>query len=267
MLGLCGCENVQKFDYCQENLQTNKRFHNFEINSLNASKPHKLIPKKSSTRARAESSDIPDLDTLPIYQKKDFISAKPFLAPPGRKDSDRADSTNLSNTNILELPPQTRSSFHSSCDRPVSLLILDEGVAIDYVNDQLKDGAEVKRNSVTSSGNIIKFTSKYGTGSKFSDFVGFRKYQAKKNTTKNEQVGLVIKSRLPAHRVVSMKEYKKKDMGRAKTLSPKKSILQKKNTSVSPNKLINLSPASKQVTFSKHNTVLIFVKEAQPPQE
>lgn len=261
MFNFCRCTTGPKIELSQANLQSRRNLDNLQINTVYETKAPKLLMIKKPCRDRYESQEIPDLDKLPVLYKKDFVG-KPFLMAPGRKDSERADSTNLSNSNINDnsrlgrcLTPSPRSSPRQS------LLILDDGVSHDHLQAILENGAELQRNAVSKSANFSKYDEKHGTGNKFSDFVEFRRYQAKKSEKKSE-VGAILKSRLPAHKVVSMKEYRKSGRGRAMSVSPKKSILNKKGKTISI-KALEPSPVRKQVTFSKHNTVLIFVKEDQ----
>ena len=265
MLNFCRCGTGPKIEHDQENLQSRRDLRALEINELKVFKPPKLLLMKRRPRERVESAEIPDFDRLPVLYKNEFQMSKAFLSPPGRKDSERADSTNLSNSNIYDSSRLARSASPRPPMAPQSLLVLEEGITAEHLQAIFEDGAELKRNAVTKSSNFNQYSEKYGTGNQFFDFVEFRRYQSKRSDKKKKtEVDTIIKSRLPAHKVVSMKEYRKSGRGRAKTITPKKSILSKKGKTLGGTQSSNISPARKQVTFSKHNTVLIFVKEDHP---
>lgn len=272
MINFCRCGTGPKLELDHtENLQSRRDLGGLEINEPKVSKQPKLMGFKRPLRYRGESAEIPEFDKLPVLYKKEFPPSKPFLQPPGRKDSERGgDSTNLSNSNINDTSRQGRSSdpYAKQAQTPRSLLILDDGITKDHLQAIFEDGSELKRNAITKSSHFNRFAEKYGTGALFDDFVEFRRYQAKRtDKRKKTEVDTIVKSRLPAHKVVSMKEYRKQGRGRAKSLAPKKSILSKKGRTMGGvTQSTATSPDRKQVTFSKHNTVLIFVKEDQPVQ-
>ena len=264
MFACCRCVKGPTPEFAQENLQTRKDHSELQINKLYTSKSPKLLFIKKPIKEKPDTSKPADPEHVTTKPKRETLISKPFLALPNRRDSGR-ESTNLSNSNIndssrvgkvIGLPPK---------QIPVSLQFIHEEPSLEELEDLLEDGSELKRNSVSKTGAFSKFAMKNGTGKKFSDFIEFTKFQLLK-TLQKQEAGIMIKSRLPAHKVVSMKEYRKSSRGRARTISPKKSILSKRKTSDTRN-LIELSPVRKQVTFSKHNTVLIFSKEALFPVE
>ena len=261
MFGLCRCSTEPKIIFESENLQVKRIRSGAEINDIYVSKIPKLMIRAVNRTVPAPNKRTESIDTLVRFRKVSN-SGNLFLAAPGRMDSGKGDNSNLSSTQVHDLsninksfaPPLLQSNLAKILIMPT----LKEDVYVDDLQYLLEQGEELKRNSVTRNENFCKFLQKYKTGNKFSDYLGFRKYQNLK-TTKGE-AGVIIKARLPAHKVISMKEYRKSGRGRALSVSPKKSILTKRKQTIDE-KNINISPARKQVTFSKHNTVLIFAKE------
>lgn len=230
-----------------------------EINSPKKSKPPKFLIKQPQTTKGilTTTNDFDSIakNTMSIRKVplKDTFS-RTYLLPPCRKESERNDSTNLSHSNLVE---SYRGSIHCQ-NRPTSLIILEEG--LDVEDFDLDEGDVFKRNAVTKTSAFIKYSKKYSTNNQFTDFVNFREYQQKRLEQKSE-LNQMVKSRLPEKKVLSMKEYRNGQRGRARTVSPKKPILSAKRKTITGTKGFEVSPARKQVTFSKTNTVLIFVKE------
>ena len=139
-----------------------------EINDLYVFKAPKLLASAQKPRSRVESAEIPEFDRLPVIFKKELINGKPFLSPPGRKDSERADSTNLSNSNINDTSRIGRSvSPTSNLQLPLGLLVFDEGVSPSHLHRVIEDGGEMRRHAATKSSAFENYELKYGSGKLF----------------------------------------------------------------------------------------------------
>lgn len=262
MLNLCRCDKTDSISSNQQNLQRSKITSLTEAGQLYACKPPMLLKNKLNHGAtKGRSVDLGNLaqGSLLHRQESPYIYCRTRLGVPSRIDSERAESTTLSTYNL----GSSRLFFNSSQQQ--CLIVLDDGITLDQLEqaNDLEEGEILGRNANTESGGFQKFEKKLGTGNGFTDLLEYRNYMKRKSEYASG-VNKMVNTRLPANKVLSMKEYRGATRARTKTQSPEKpSLSKRRNTFFGAPAPYSSSPVRK-VTFSKTNTVLIFVKDDKP---
>ena len=261
MFDMCRCDKPASSISAQENLINARPTESAGVNSIYTFKRPKLLINRLEPDIQCgKSIELDFYDKIGLGQKRGALDSflKIGLMPPSRKESDKAESTNLSNNCI------DASRFNLMSSRQNSVLALPDKIPLENleVDRNLNDGDCLRRNYFSKTGSFSKFAKKYGTENMFSDFVEFREC-LKSRKVKKQQLNTMVHSRIPHNKVLSLKEYRKTNKERARTVSPKKPILSKKSRTLNRTQGFELSPVRKQVTFSKTNTILIFVKDDQ----
>lgn len=262
MLNLCRCDKTDSISSDQQNLQRSKIASLTEAGQIYAFKPPMLLKNKLNRDAtKGQSLDLGNLakGSLLHRQERPNIFSRTRLGVPSKVDSERAESTTLSTYNL----GSSRLFFNSSQQQ--CLIVLDDGITLDQLEqaNDLEEGEILCRNADTESGSFQKFEKKVGTGNGFTDLVEYRNYMKRKSEYATG-VNNMVNTRLPGNKVLSMNEYRGATRGRTKTQSPEKPSLSNRRKTFFGAPAPYSSSSVRKVTFSKTNTVLIFVKDDKP---